>query len=50
VCGRSVEVEGPEVEAWAERVAAAADFMDIEHTVEIFGTCGRHRRSSSKRS
>jgi Fur family ferric uptake transcriptional regulator len=42
LCGRSVEVEGPEVEAWAERVATTAGFIDIEHTVEIFGTCGRH--------
>jgi Fur family ferric uptake transcriptional regulator len=47
VCGRSVEVEGPEVEAWAERVAAAAAFSDIEHTVEIFGTCDRHPQTGS---
>jgi Fur family ferric uptake transcriptional regulator len=43
VCGRSVEVEGPEVEAWAEQVAEAAGYRDVSHTVEIFGVCGRHR-------
>ena len=38
-CGRSVEVEGPEVEAWAERTAAAHGFTEVSHTVEVFGTC-----------
>jgi Fur family ferric uptake transcriptional regulator len=38
-CGRTVEVEGPEVEEWAVRVAGAHEFVDISHTVEIFGTC-----------
>jgi len=42
VCGRSVEVEGPEVEAWAARVAAAAGYTQISHTVEIFGLCAQH--------
>lgn len=38
-CGRSVEVEVPEVEAWADRTAAAHGFTDVTHTVEVFGTC-----------
>ena len=38
-CGRSVEVEGPEVEAWAASVAAAHGFREVTHTVEVFGTC-----------
>jgi Fur family ferric uptake transcriptional regulator len=38
-CGRSVEVEGTAVERWAERVAAEAGFVDVDHTVEIFGRC-----------
>ena len=38
-CGRSVEVEGPEVEAWASAVAAGHGFTDVSHTVEVFGTC-----------
>ena len=38
-CGRTVEVEGPEVERWADRVAGANGFTDMAHTVEIVGTC-----------
>ena len=38
-CGRTVEVEGPEVESWADRVAEANEFVDVSHTLEIFGTC-----------
>ena len=38
-CGRSVEVEGPEVESWADAVARAHGFTDVTHTVEVFGTC-----------
>ena len=39
-CGRTVEVEGPAVERWAERVAEENGFSEISHTVEIFGVCG----------
>jgi Fur family ferric uptake transcriptional regulator len=39
-CGRTVEVEGPVVERWAEQVASQHGFADVSHTVEIFGTCG----------
>jgi Fur family ferric uptake transcriptional regulator len=42
VCGRSVEVEGPEVERWAASVALDAGFTEVTHTVEIFGRCDRH--------
>lgn len=38
-CGRTVEVEGPTVERWADRVAEENGFADISHTLEIFGTC-----------
>ena len=38
-CGRTVEVEGPTVERWADRVAGEHGFTDIAHTLEIFGTC-----------
>lgn len=39
-CGRTVEVEGPAVERWADRIAAEHGFSEVSHTVEIFGTCG----------
>lgn len=45
-CGRAVEVEGPEVERWADRVAAVNGFVDIVHTVEVVGTCGDCARSA----
>ncbi len=38
-CGASVEVDGPEVEAWAAQVAARAGYIDVSHTLEVFGTC-----------
>ncbi|REF37813.1 Fur family transcriptional regulator [Thermasporomyces composti] len=38
-CGHTVEVQGPAVERWAERVAGEAGFVDVTHTVEVFGTC-----------
>jgi Fur family ferric uptake transcriptional regulator len=41
-CGFSVEIDGPEVESWAQRVASEAGFSDVSHTLEIFGDCGRH--------
>jgi Fur family ferric uptake transcriptional regulator len=38
-CGNTVEVDGPAVEAWADRVAARHGYVDVSHTFEIFGTC-----------
>ncbi|WP_300679266.1 Fur family transcriptional regulator [Nocardioides sp.] len=38
-CGRTVEVEGPTVEQWADSVAATHGFSDVSHTLELFGTC-----------
>ena len=38
-CGRTVEVEGPAVERWADKVASDHGFSGVTHTLEIFGTC-----------
>ena len=38
-CGRTVEVTGPAVERWADKVAAGHGYTDVSHTLEIFGTC-----------
>jgi Fur family ferric uptake transcriptional regulator len=38
-CGKTVEVEGPAVEHWAERVALQHGFAQVSHTVEILGVC-----------
>jgi len=40
-CGGTVEVLGPAVESWAEKVAAEQGYTGISHTLEIFGTCPR---------
>jgi Fur family transcriptional regulator, ferric uptake regulator len=40
-CGRTEEVEGAEVEQWADHVADLHGFVGVRHTLEIFGTC-RH--------
>ena len=48
-CGRTVEVEGPDVERWAEKVGAAHGFVDVTHTVEVFGTCPDCARSEGSR-
>jgi Fur family transcriptional regulator, ferric uptake regulator len=39
-CGRTVEIEGSEVERWTRRVAESEGFVDVDHTIEISGTCG----------
>lgn len=38
-CGKTVEVQGPAVEAWAARTAAEHGFVDASHHLEVFGTC-----------
>lgn len=41
VCGRAVEVEGPAVERWADKIAAEHGYSDVSHTMEIFGRCSQ---------
>jgi Fur family ferric uptake transcriptional regulator len=45
-CGRTVEVEGPAVERWADRIAAENGFADVSHTLDVFGTCSNCRAES----
>ena len=40
-CGRTIEVDNPDVERWAELVGGRHGFSDITHTLEIYGTCRR---------
>jgi Fur family ferric uptake transcriptional regulator len=46
-CGRTVEVEGPTVETWTDRVAAEHGFTDVTHSLEIFGTCAECTRRAA---
>ncbi|MFI6265059.1 Fur family transcriptional regulator [Micromonospora sp. NPDC051006] len=38
-CARTIEITGPTVETWARRTAQEHGFADVNHTLEIFGTC-----------
>jgi len=38
-CGRAEEVEGPAVEQWTRSVADRHGYTNVNHTLEIFGTC-----------
>ena len=38
-CGRTVEVDDPPVLRWAARIAAEHGFADVQHQLEVFGTC-----------
>jgi Fur family transcriptional regulator, ferric uptake regulator len=49
-CGRTVEVEGPAVERWADKVGQEHGFSDVSHTMEILGTCSECARGSAART
>jgi Fur family ferric uptake transcriptional regulator len=38
-CGLSLPVDSAAVESWADHVGQAAGFADVQHTVELSGTC-----------
>ena len=38
-CGATVEVARAAVETWAAAVAAEHGFVEVSHTLEVFGTC-----------
>jgi Fur family ferric uptake transcriptional regulator len=38
-CGRTVELDAAAVERWARRMGEEHGFSDVEHVVELFGTC-----------
>jgi Fur family transcriptional regulator, ferric uptake regulator len=40
-CGAAVEISRPAVESWAAQVAREHGYVDVSHTVEIFGLCPR---------
>jgi Fur family ferric uptake transcriptional regulator len=46
-CGKAVEIDGPSVESWAAAVGASHGFTDIQHTVELFGTCADCRAGNT---
>jgi Fur family ferric uptake transcriptional regulator len=38
-CGRTVELDAAAVERWARRIGEEHGFSDVDHVVELFGTC-----------
>lgn len=38
-CGRTEEIAGPLIEVWADEQARKHGFLDVSHTLEIFGLC-----------
>ena len=42
-CGATVEVDGPAVESWADRLATQHGYDEVSHTLEIFGRCAACR-------
>ncbi|GAA3822097.1 transcriptional repressor [Cellulomonas soli] len=45
-CGRTVEIDAPVAEGWATQVAAAHGFDDVDHTIELVGTCAACRAAA----
>ena len=45
-CGRTVEIDAGQAEAWAGQVAAAHGFDDVDHTIELVGTCATCRSAA----
>lgn len=48
-CGRTVEVEAPEVEAWAAKVAKQHGFTAITHDLEVFGVCAECSATAARK-
>lgn len=46
-CGAAVEIDGPNAEAWAAQVATAHGYGDVEHTIELVGTCATCRAAQA---
>ncbi len=45
-CGTTVEVEGRAIEKWASSVAAEHGYAEVDHTIELFGTCADCSRAA----
>ena len=39
LCGWAVELDGPDLDGWADAVAAAHGFAGVQRTVELVGVC-----------
>ena len=46
-CRATVEIDGPDVEAWAARLASRHGFVDVDHTLELIGLCAECARGDA---
>lgn len=46
-CRTTVEIDGPDVEAWAAALAKKHGFVDVDHTFELMGLCGDCARAGA---
>lgn len=49
-CGRTEEVTAPAVERWARTLADRYGFVEIDHEVELFGTCADCARAAGAKN
>jgi Fur family ferric uptake transcriptional regulator len=38
-CGNTVEIAGPTIERWADKVAEENGYIEVSHTIDVFGVC-----------
>jgi Fur family ferric uptake transcriptional regulator len=38
-CGNTVEIAGPAIERWADKVAEENSYIEVSHTIDLFGVC-----------
>jgi Fur family ferric uptake transcriptional regulator len=48
-CGHTVEIAGPAIERWADKVAHEHGFTEVSHTLDILGRCPRCSRRAAPR-
>ena len=50
-CGATVEIAGPTIERWAEKVAEEHGYAEVSHTIDLFGLCPKcARRPATRRA
>lgn len=47
VCNQAVEISGPGIERWTYDISKAHGYVDIDHTLELVGTCSACARKES---
>jgi Fur family ferric uptake transcriptional regulator len=50
-CGNTIEIAGPAIERWADKMAEENGFIEVSHTIDIFGVCPKcvRRRAAARR-